>query len=236
MIETVHITVLVSIFLVASVAEAWLPARPLVRDDRRLALNFGLGLGAMLIGWLPWIGPMAAAMKSAKGQIGALRHDSLPDLSWTLEAMLAVVLFSLASYGLHRLMHRFDLLWHVHKLHHQDGQLDFSTGFRSHPLEAILSSICLAIVTVLIGFDPIAVAAALILLQALDLAAHSNVDLPARAEALLGRVIVTPAIHSRHHSANRLEHDSNYGNGLIIWDRLFGTYSGRRSPDRLGLH
>lgn len=234
MLEYMHISVLVSVFALASLAEARFPARRAIHDDKRLLLNFGLGLLAVLVSLLPWIGPVSAAMLSASSDWGMLRQNSTLELPLPVEAALALCLFSLASYGLHRLMHRSDLLWHWHRVHHQDAQLDFSTGFRNHPLEVLLTSVALAVVTGLIGFGPMAVTGALVALQALDLAAHSNVSLPPKVEELLGRVVVTPAMHSRHHSANRIEHDSNYGNGLIIWDRLFGTFSGSQSPERLG--
>jgi sterol desaturase/sphingolipid hydroxylase (fatty acid hydroxylase superfamily) len=39
-----------------------------------------------------------------------------------------------------------------------------------------------------------------------------------------GHVFITPAIHSVHHSCIRPEHDSNYGAGLVLWDKLLGTF------------
>ena len=38
-------------------------------------------------------------------------------------------------------------------------------------------------------------------------------------------MIVTPDMHRTHHSIIRAETDSNYGNALSIWDRLFRTYT-----------
>jgi sterol desaturase/sphingolipid hydroxylase (fatty acid hydroxylase superfamily) len=31
-------------------------------------------------------------------------------------------------------------------------------------------------------------------------------------------------MHRVHHSTDRVEHDTNYGFCLSLWDRLFGTY------------
>lgn len=232
---TIHLVILLLVFALACLGEALRPARAGVRDDRRLVINFGLGVVAMLTGLLPWIGPMAAAALAQQHGWGLLNGAAATRLPITAQAAAAVMLFSLASYGLHRIMHRSHLLWRWHRVHHADAHLDFSTGFRTHPGEAILASANLAIWTAVAGLDPLAVAGALIMLQALDLASHSNVRLPAGVERRLGWVLATPAIHCRHHSARRSEHDSNFGNGLVIWDRLFGTYSGNRSPQRLGL-
>ena len=54
-----------------------------------------------------------------------------------------------------------------------------------------------------------------------------------------------PRLHRLHHNPARATHDSNYGELLTLWDRLFGTFNrteGRRGvglndqaarPDRL---
>jgi len=45
---------------------------------------------------------------------------------------------------------------------------------------------------------------------------HANVRLPGKADHLLRGVFVTPRIHAVHHSVNRSETDSNYGNVLTV--------------------
>jgi sterol desaturase/sphingolipid hydroxylase (fatty acid hydroxylase superfamily) len=39
--------------------------------------------------------------------------------------------------------------------------------------------------------------------------------------------MVTPALHTVHHSVIRTETDSNFGGIVPWWDRLFGTYRPR---------
>ena len=41
---------------------------------------------------------------------------------------------------------------------------------------------------------------------------------------VLERIFVTPSHHRVHHSSNEIYLDKNYGDILIIWDRLFGTF------------
>ena len=38
-----------------------------------------------------------------------------------------------------------------------------------------------------------------------------------------------------HHGANEAYIDKNYGNLLIIWDRLFGTFEPEKEPVKYGL-
>lgn len=235
MSDYLHMAVLFAVFALACVGEALSPARPAVADDRRLLVNFGLGVAVMLTALLPWIGPVSAAVFAGRAGWGLLNSAWLPAFPVIAEWLLALVTFSLASYAMHRLMHASPLLWRLHRLHHSDRQLDFSTGLRNHPFEAVLIALAFALPSVLLGFDPIAVTGALIALQALDLAAHSNMVLAPWVERVVGTIFVTPAMHSRHHSTRRCEHDSNFSNGLIIWDRLFGTYSGIEAPQHVGL-
>ena len=41
---------------------------------------------------------------------------------------------------------------------------------------------------------------------------------------ILDRIIVTPSNHRVHHAMNPEYIDKNFGQILIIWDYLFGTY------------
>jgi sterol desaturase/sphingolipid hydroxylase (fatty acid hydroxylase superfamily) len=57
---------------------------------------------------------------------------------------------------------------------------------------------------------------------------HIDARISPRTEAVLSAVLATPGLHRLHHSADPAETDTNFGNTLIIWDRLFGTL---RRPD-----
>ena len=63
-----------------------------------------------------------------------------------------------------------------------------------------------------------------LVLLSMSLFTHADVAMPRRLDAVLRWLIVTPDWHRIHHSVHRAETDSNYGNGLSVWDRLFGTY------------
>jgi sterol desaturase/sphingolipid hydroxylase (fatty acid hydroxylase superfamily) len=55
--------------------------------------------------------------------------------------------------------------------------------------------------------------------------------LPGWVEAVLN----TPSHHRVHHGSNDAYLDRNYGGILIVWDRLFGTYTPERERVRYGL-
>ena len=45
----------------------------------------------------------------------------------------------------------------------------------------------------------------------------------------------TPSHHRVHHGSNKQYIDKNYGNLLIIWDRMFGTFEPEVEKVRFGL-
>ena len=45
----------------------------------------------------------------------------------------------------------------------------------------------------------------------------------------------TPSHHRVHHGSNEKYIDKNYGNLLIIWDKMFGTFEPEIEPVKFGL-
>ena len=45
----------------------------------------------------------------------------------------------------------------------------------------------------------------------------------------------TPSHHRVHHGSNQKYIDKNYGNLLIVWDRIFGTFEPEDEPVKFGL-
>lgn len=151
---------------------------------------------------------------------GLLKIIKLPR---RLELVLAVVLLDYTLYVWHVLTHKIPFLWRFHLVHHIDLDLDASTAIRFHFGELIISVVWRAAQIVVIGVSP----AALKIWQALLFPSvffhHSNIELPAKLEKNLSRLITTPRLHGIHHSAVRAETDSNWSSGLTVWDWLHGT-------------
>ncbi|MFT7686855.1 MAG: sterol desaturase/sphingolipid hydroxylase (fatty acid hydroxylase superfamily) [Candidatus Azotimanducaceae bacterium] len=53
---------------------------------------------------------------------------------------------------------------------------------------------------------------------------HSNIKLNSTLDRALIMLIVTPDMHSIHHSTRQEETSSNYGFNLTIWEKLLNTY------------
>jgi len=144
-------------------------------------------------------------------------------IPWIARTGLAIVLLDYTLYLWHVLTHRVPLLWRFHKVHHIDREMDASTALRFHFGEIALSVAFRAVQVIIIGPDPMTIAAWQIFLFVCILFHHANIRLPVRWERRIARFIMTPRLHGIHHSIAADEVNSNWSSGLTIWDWLHGT-------------
>lgn len=145
------------------------------------------------------------------------------------QGVIAIAALDLAVWAQHWLTHRWPLLWRLHRVHHADRDLDLSTALRFHPLEIALSMLFKLAVALALGAPLWALIAFELLLAVLPMFNHANLALPLWLDRVLRLAVVTPDMHRVHHSTRRMEHDSNFGFCLSVWDRLFGTYRAQPS-------
>lgn len=223
--------VFAAVLAAMAIAERCWPARGDARPARRQLANLGLVLidTAVLRLAFPVLAVVLASQVHARGG-GWLGAFTWPP--W-LEIALAVLLFDIAIYWQHRLLHLVPLLWPLHRVHHSDTAFDVTTGVRFHPLEIALSMAIKLGLVVVLGPAAVAVVIFELLLSASSLFSHADFALPPRIDQALRRLIVTPSMHRIHHSVRREETDSNYGFNLSLWDRVFGSYRAHaRQPER----
>lgn len=198
--------------------------RPRRRESlglRRRVRNLALAaLGAVLVFVLLPLTAVAMAHWAGDSGIGVFNLLAWPPL---LEFALVLVLLDLAIYWQHRWFHEFRVLWPIHRVHHSDLGFDTTTGLRFHPVEILLSLGYKFGVIVLLGASAAGVAVYEMLLVGFALFGHANLRLSSRLDRALRWVLVTPDWHRVHHSVHRQETDSNYGNILTLWDRIFGS-------------
>ncbi len=163
----------------------------------------------------------AVALAVAVNGNGPLGNPGIP---FAIRCLAWILWNDLIGYGTHRLLHSVSLLWPVHRVHHSDRDMDFTSQFRFHPLETVLTRALEAGAILLLGPPPFAVAlwgTSIIVSGPLS---HSNVQPPARWDSWARSLFVTPGTHRRHHSLDPADQHSNFGILLTIWDRLFRTY------------
>ncbi len=215
--------IFLGVFAVLALAELASPFRASPDGKRqRWPGNLGLFVLGILLGRvaLP-AGAVGFAVWVEMQGFGLLNLGLLP---FWLAVPVAVVLLDLAIYTQHVVFHHVPALWRLHRVHHADTELDVTTGIRFHPLEIGLSILIKLAVIALLGAPAIAVLIFEVLLNAGAMFSHANLKLPESVERRLSWLIVTPGMHRVHHSAERIDTDSNYGFNLAIWDRIFRTF------------
>lgn len=223
----VRFAVFAAVFAIFAAAESLRPALPRVQARlTRWKANLGLGLTSSVV--LRLLLPGAAILAAVYAQMRGWGVFNALDWPIWFEIVAAVVALDFAVYVQHVLTHRIPLLWRLHQVHHADREVDVTTALRFHPIEIFLSQLYKIAIVVGLGADPLAVILFEIALNASAMFNHANLKLPDALDRILKMVLVTPDMHRIHHSQKPDETDSNFGFGLSVWDRVFGTY--RRAP------
>lgn len=157
--------------------------------------------------------------------------------SWPYAAQLLVVALVLDAslYAMHRVSHAVEWLWRLHAPHHSPERLYWLNAERRHPLHAlVLAAPGLAILALLA--TPQHLIAVWFAILTVHLAfQHSNLDYTLGP---LRKWLGVAEVHRWHHKREFEDAQVNYGEFLMVWDRMFGTFydvNRRVKKDELGL-
>jgi len=167
---------------------------------------------------------MLLAWQRSSG-LGLLQLASPPP--W-LEVAIVVGVLDFAFYVTHVAMHKVPGFWRFHRVHHSDPAVDVTTTIRQHPGESAIRYAFLAVFACALGASPGAFAVYRAAVALNGLLEHANLRLPLWLDGLLSLVTTWPNLHKVHHSRVATQTDTNYGNLLSLWDRLFATFTPAR--------
>jgi sterol desaturase/sphingolipid hydroxylase (fatty acid hydroxylase superfamily) len=170
---------------------------------------------------------LALAALEARG-FGLLHGAGLP--SWASTFVVLLVL-DFSFYVAHVSMHKIPALWRFHRVHHSDPAVDVTTTIRQHPGEGVIRYAFIAAFAIPLGASPAAFAVYRGAVALIGLLEHANLRLPLWLDDLLSLVFSWPNVHKVHHSRDARTTDTNYGNLVCWWDRLFSTFT----PARVGV-
>ena len=220
---TIYVFLFLGALGVVAVWEGFAPRRVLTASLRTRWLNtLAIYLGTV---WLvrlllPLLG-VGVALAAQESGLGLFNAWAAPAWFSLLVSLLAL---DAGHYAQHCVLHRFPLLWRIHRMHHTDRDYDFTTGLRFHPLESLFTSVFELSLVIALGVPPIAVVAYRFASVLSTVTVHGNVRVPAVVDRILRLFLVTPDLHRVHHSAAIRETNSNFGSIFSWWDRFFGTY------------
>lgn len=146
------------------------------------------------------------------------------------DGVFSIIFLFIASdffyYFYHLAMHKIRWFWSIHVTHHSSKNMNFSTALRQNfLLDLNFGWVLWWIPLAIIGFDKTWALIAIELSLAYQFFLHTEmVGRLGFAEKLFN----TPSHHRVHHGCKPEQIDRNFGGVLIVWDRLFGTFSDER--------
>nr|WP_281360024.1 sterol desaturase family protein [Alteromonas profundi] len=179
-------------------------------------------IGSLCVQLILPVTAFSASLWSQDTRWGLFNVVSTSIFSSTLIFLIAA---DLVLYLMHRLYHSHPWLWKIHAVHHSDQYFNVSTSLRFHPLEFIITSCLLCATIVFLAVPPAAVLVYFVIQAVSSAFTHGNFYLPDVIAKKLAWLIVTPNLHSVHHSVHRHQSNKNFGIVLTFWDRVFNTLS-----------
>jgi len=155
-------------------------------------------------------------------------NDLLP--VWAVWALTFVVI-DFVFYWYHRCSHRVRFLWAVHMNHHSSEEMNYVVSLRQAWFGPI-SKIPFFMFMPLVGFDPLITLVAGVASTLWGVLGHTQWI---NRLGPLEYIFVTPSSHRVHHGSNECYLDKNYGNFLIVWDRMFGTFAEEKEKVKYGI-
>ncbi|MDB9853967.1 sterol desaturase family protein [Candidatus Marinimicrobia bacterium] len=134
---------------------------------------------------------------------------------------IAFLIQDFTGYWMHRLNHRVNIFWNRHIIHHSSEEFNLSCALRQSISEMVQFSAFLMIPAAFLGISPLIFKIIGPIHLFMQFWYHT------RLISRMGwfeKIIITPSHHRVHHAINPEYIDKNYGQILIIWDKLFGTY------------
>jgi sterol desaturase/sphingolipid hydroxylase (fatty acid hydroxylase superfamily) len=207
------------------------PDRPLF-----FSRSIGLDLGYCALGVLyAGVGPLAAAGLAASPAgpyLQRLTGAALQRLPTLAQLAVLLVVTDFAQYWLHRAFHD-RRLWPFHAVHHSAPDVNWTTTFRTHPVNYLVLNASLGIAAKALGFSELTLLLAAPIFFFSGALTHANLNW---SFGPLRFVAASPVFHRWHHSADPHCQSRNFAPMFPLWDLLFGTFHmpAGRLPETFG--
>lgn len=208
---------LITLFeLIIPYRKEWLPNRKEVKTDLVFMFLVQILLPYLMsILTVIWL---VDFVESIGWNISGLWPHNLP--TW-IQMLLMMFTADFFRYWQHRWAHTWTPLWKIHAVHHSVQKLYWVNVGRFHPLDKAVQFVCDALPFIVLGVSKEVMALYFVVYSIKGFFQHSNVDVKL---GWFNYLISGPELHRWHHSRVIKESNNNYGNNVIVWDILFGTY------------
>ena len=155
---------------------------------------------------------------------------------WPMAAqiVLGLVIAEFGLYWAHRWLHEWPILWRFHAVHHSVTRLWFWNTGRFHFIDTLVSVAFGLGTALIVGLPNEIIVWVSVITAYVGLLTHCNIEM---RFGVLNYLFNTPGLHRWHHSMVPEEGNRNYGENLMIFDQIFGTFfnPARRPPRVIGI-
>ena len=146
-----------------------------------------------------------------------------------LAIIIAFIVQDFSGYWLHRMNHRVNILWNRHIIHHSSEEFNLSCALRQEISAIVRFGAIFMIPAALLGISPAIFAVLGPIHLFMQFWYHTRLI---NKMGWLEKFLVTPSHHRVHHAINAKYMDKNYGQILIVWDKLFGTFQAELEDEK----
>lgn len=144
--------------------------------------------------------------------------------------VVGLLVYDFASYWRHRHHHEIGALWAIHGVHHAASDFNLAAALRQALFQNVTGWLWTAPLALVL---PLEMFIGLAVFDYLYQFVQHTRYVPKLGP--LEWVLNTPSHHRVHHGTEPEYLDKNYGGILIIWDRLFGTFTEEQAEPTYGL-
>ena len=134
-------------------------------------------------------------------------------------------------YWVHRWGHEINILWAAHSPHHSAEEMNFFVALRASVTQRLCSFLFFWVLTI-IGFSPAHIYTVVAIHLFIAFLHHTEFI---RKLGWFEKYFTTPSHHRVHHGVNLQYLDKNFGEFLIIWDKMFGTFAEEKEQVAYGI-
>jgi alkylglycerol monooxygenase len=220
-----YITPIALFFILLEIAACFVFRRRLITFNEAVA-NFGTQLGNQTTNVLVMIG-----VYYIYGYLWEnFRIFTIEATWWSWAGLLLGVDF--VFYWVHRWGHEINIMWAAHSPHHSAEEMNFFVALRASVTQRLASFLFFWVLTI-IGFHPAQIYT-MVAIHLFIAFLHHTEFIP-KLWKPIEFLFTTPSHHRVHHGVNLQYLDKNYGEFLIIWDRMFGTFAEEKEKVAYGI-
>jgi sterol desaturase/sphingolipid hydroxylase (fatty acid hydroxylase superfamily) len=210
---------------------SWLHSKGDLGPDIAFALTIGAVSSLVVAPLVVYFGTSVLGWLSQRTGL-ALWPEQWPLLA---QLPLGLVVAEFPKYWHHRLQHNTDLLWRFHATHHSAPRLYWLNAARFHPIDITVDGLLGGVTLVALGAGIEVIALFNLVSGIHGYFQHANLKLRLGP---LNYVFSMAELHRWHHSKTMREANHNYGQNVIFWDLVFGSFfwpKDRVPPEAIGI-